>query len=153
MLISAQGLGESLIDQATVTVAVQIPRALDTQYSPINALPISARFQHQPAAEGSDTRQPDAKVRQTASEPSPESLPGSKLGGQQDRGYRDGQQLVQEGPPTFKEASEAQTNRKEQRPNKHISKAARLRAQRCLEDSSDDGSERDLPQHRQQVPG
>lgn len=74
-----------------------------------------------------------------------DSLVGRRLGGKQDRGYRDGKPPADAGGTSM--AAEPPSHALHQ-PSKRPSKSVRMRAQRCLEDSSDDCS--DGPSHRSQ---
>ncbi|KAK9868094.1 hypothetical protein WJX84_000511 [Apatococcus fuscideae] len=81
------------------------------------------------------------KDEHPSSEHKPDAPAGGKLGGRQERGYRDGKPLAGGSSKTGLKASHLH-----QRPSKSSSKPVRLRVQRCLEDSSDDCSDGPQPQ-------
>ena len=76
--------------------------------------------------------------RHAAHEQHDDSPVGRRLGGKQDRGYRDGKPPTDAGGTSM--AAEPSSHALHQ-PSKRPSKSVRMRAQRCLEDSSDDCSE------------
>ena len=104
--------------------------------SPLN--PQVASAQHH---SGLDEAMPQAVSpadRHAAHEQHDNSLIGRRLGGKQDRGYRDGKPPTDAGGASM--ATEPPSHALHQ-PSKRPSKSMRMRAQRCLEDSSDDCSE------------
>ncbi len=147
MYPQADMVQDNLLPFIHTSVLVQVTLALEHQNSPGSiADPDAQQAQRGSGAEDVDLEPPDA-LNADAARPCAESMPGDKLGGQQDRGYRDGHKKAIACPIGVPAASGVKSNKRESCPGK----AARSRAQRCLEDSSDDCSGDTSPHKQQQV--
>ncbi|KAK9827470.1 hypothetical protein WJX74_004420 [Apatococcus lobatus] len=106
--------------------------------------PQAASTQHQSSLDEQIPQAADAANGHAAAQQQSHNVTGRRLGGKQDRGYRE----------PCHDASGMATALNPQphavhQPSKCTSKSARSRAHRCLEDSSDDCSERDHPEPQQ----
>ena len=106
--------------------------------------PHMASAQHQCSLDESIPRAADPNS-QAAPEQHGDNPTGRRLGGKQDRGYRE----LPPGAGSKPMIPDVVPGNLQQQPGKRHSKSARSRAKRCLESSSDDCSEGDCCQQQQ----
>lgn len=110
--------------------------------------PQAAPAQHHSSHEQPMSQAASPPHRHAAHEQHDDNPAGRRLGGKQDRGYRDGKPPTDAGGTSM--AAEPPSHAFAQ-PSKRPSKSVRMRAQRCLEDSSDDCSDGAPHQSQPQV--